>query len=109
MSSVQLIQEVIQYDSSDVFLFKSYDKIIGQAANLKELVLEMRRLEFQNPASLKYHLTQGHITRWLRSMGEAELASELEGVENISLALRMVEEFLKRTWTINRMRQGRMH
>jgi len=108
MHSVQLAQEV-ELDVPPVFYFRSYDKIIGRAGDLKELASEMRRLEFEDPAALKYHLAQGHIVHWLRSMNEAELAIELDGVENISLAERMVEEFLERKSIILRMRQGRMH
>jgi hypothetical protein len=108
MHSVQLVQKV-ELDSQSVFYFRSYDKMIGRATDLKELASEMRRLEFEDPAALKYHLVQGHIVRWLRSLDDAELAIELDGVENISLAERMVEEFLERKSIIRRMRQGRMH
>jgi len=108
MHSVQLAQEV-ELDAPLVFYFRSYDKIIGQAGDLKELASEMRRLEFENPAALKYHLVQGHIVSWLHSINEAELAIELDGVENISLAERMVEKFLERKSILLRMHQGRMH
>ena len=106
--SSQLALET-QLDASSVFFFKSFDQIIGRASDLKELAAEMRSLEFQDPAALKYHLTQGHIVKWLRSIGEAELARELDDVGNISLAQRLVEEFLERKSITQRMQQGQMH
>jgi len=108
MSKVQLAEQE-HGSSSGVFYFMSYGRKIGEAKNLKELIGEMRRLEYEDPAALRYHLIEGHIVRWLRSINEAELAEELDGVGNISLAQRLVEEHLERTFTLDRMRHGRMH
>ncbi|HYB03951.1 MAG TPA: hypothetical protein VED17_05795 [Nitrososphaerales archaeon] len=108
MSRVQLTEQEERHSPS-VFYFLSYGRKIGEAKNLKELVGEMRRLEYEDPAALRYHLKEGHIVCWLRSINEAELAEELDGVGNISLAQRLVEEYLERTLTLDRMRHGRMH
>ncbi len=107
MSKAQLT--AVSYRTSPIFFFKCYDKVIGSAANVKELLSEMRRLEYEDPAALKYHLSQGHVVAWLRSVNETELAADLEGVDNISLAERIVEEFLETEFTYQRMREGRMH
>ncbi len=108
MSRVQLAEQE-RRDSPSVFYFVSYGRKIGEAKNLKELIGEMRRLEYEDPAALRYHLMEGHIVHWLRFINEAELAEELDGVGNISLAQRLVEEHLARTLTLDRMRHGRMH
>lgn len=94
---------------NEVFYFKSYGKVIGSAGSVKELIEEMRRLEYVDPAALRYHLAEGHIVRWLKSLGESELAWELEGVVNISLGRRLAEAYLERSVMLNRMRHGRMH
>jgi hypothetical protein len=108
MSRVQLAEQESK-SSPGVFYFMSYGRKIGEARNLKEMIGEMRRLEYEDPAALRYHLVEGHIVRWLRSINEAELAEELDGVGSISLAQRLVEEHLERTLTLDRMRHGRMH
>jgi hypothetical protein len=108
MSRVQLVEQE-RKGSPSVFYFLSYGRKIGEAKNLRELVGEMRRLEYEDPAALRYHLIEGHIVRWLRSINEAELAEELDGVGNLSLAERLVEEHLEKTLTLDRMRHGRMH
>ena len=70
------------------FYFKSYDRTIGSAANLEELKSEMKRLSNVDPASLEYHLRQGHITMWLNYIGGTAAAQSLNGVTNARMALR---------------------
>jgi hypothetical protein len=48
----------------------------------------MKRLSSVDPASLEYHLRQGHITMWLNYIGETEAARSLDGVTNTRMALR---------------------
>ena len=69
------------------FYFKSYDRTIGSASNLEELKSEMKRLSSTDPASLEYHLRQGHITMLLNYIGETAAAKSLDGVTNASTAL----------------------
>jgi len=107
MSKVQLADQI--GSEKKIFYFKSYGKVIGSARDLKELLTEMRRLEFENPYALKYHLAEGHVVQWLHSMRMDELAEKLDGVSNIALAERFVYEFLERSTTLNRMSHGRMH
>jgi hypothetical protein len=107
MSQVQIGESV--QSNTGIFYFKSYGKIIGSAGDLKDLIKEMRRLEYEDPAALRYHLVEGHIVQWLRSVKEEELAEKLDGVSNISLAERLVQEQLERSNNLSRMRRGRMH
>ena len=108
MSQLQLTEKAPPNYTDPVFYFISYDKVIGSANNLKDLLSEMRRLEYEDPRALRYHLVEGHITSWLRSINEKELAEELRWVRNITLAIRIVEEHLDRSVILTRMRQGRM-
>ena len=102
----------IEYDQSDslpvVFYFKSCGRTVGEASNLKELAEELTRLEYEDPGTVRYHLVEGHIVRWLRSINENELADRLDGVVNVTLAKRFVEKQLEKSLIVNRMRNGRM-
>jgi hypothetical protein len=74
-----------------------------------ELNKEMRRLACEDPDALRYHLAEGHIVQWLRSIDERELAEELDGVTSVEDAQHLVERHLERSVTFSRMRHGRMH
>jgi hypothetical protein len=91
------------------FYFRCYNRIIGVARNPTELDREMRRLAHEDPDALKYHLTEGHIVRWLYSINERELAEELDGVKNLDYAQWLVQKYLEKSMTYNRMHHGRMH
>lgn len=69
------------------FYFKSYDRTIGSAGNLEELKSEMKRLSSEDPASLEYHLREGHITAWFNYIGETAAAQSLGGVSDVRTAL----------------------
>ena len=76
------------------FYFKSYDRVIGVAHDVRELLREMKRLANEDRAALEYHLSQGHIVAWLYYLGENGLAKRLEGVKDAETAIRVVEEHL---------------
>jgi hypothetical protein len=76
------------------FYFKSYDRVIGVAHDVKELASEMERLAKEDPAALEYHLREGHIVAWLNYIGEARLAEALKGVSEPREALSRVKAFL---------------
>ena len=76
------------------FYFKSYDRVIGVAHDVKELASEMESLAKEDPAALEYHLREGHITAWLSYIGEARLAESLRGVSDPREAVSRVKAFL---------------
>jgi hypothetical protein len=91
------------------FYFRSYNRIIGKASDVRELAREMSRLDWENPAAVVYHLKQGHIAVWLESIGEKELADELRNVTTIGEARTRIEKRLERSVMVQRMQTGRMH
>ena len=76
------------------FYFKSYDRVIGVAHDVKELASEMERLTKEDPAALEYHLREGHIVAWLNYIGEARLAEALRGISDPREAISRVKAFL---------------
>ena len=76
------------------FYFKSYDRVIGVAHDVKELASEMERLTKEDPAALEYHLREGHIVAWLNYIGEARLAESLRGISDPREAVSRVKAFL---------------
>ncbi len=93
----------------EAFYFRSYNRIIGRARDVRELRREMSRLSWENPDAVAYHLRQGHIASWLESIGERELAEELRNVKSIEEAERKIEKYLERTMIEYRMQIGYMH
>ncbi|MQL55592.1 hypothetical protein [Acidianus ambivalens] len=75
------------------FYFKSYDRVIGIAHDVKELEKEMERLSKEDPAALEYHLREGHIVSWLNYIGEKGLAEMLKGVTAPKEALARIKEY----------------
>ncbi len=63
----------------------------------------------EDRAAVEYHLGNGHIVQWLHSIGEVELALELEGVRNIEKAKITIEKHLEKEMIVQRMKRGRMH
>ncbi|MGC8661641.1 MAG: hypothetical protein ACP5TZ_03955 [Nitrososphaeria archaeon] len=72
------------------FLFKSYNRVIGTAHNLKELESEIKRLSIEDPACVEYHLKEGHIVQWLSYIDETDLSKRLNGVSNPRKALHII-------------------
>ncbi|ARM76137.1 hypothetical protein [Acidianus manzaensis] len=75
------------------FYFKSYDKVIGTAHNIKELESEVERLSKEDPEALQYHLKEGHIVSWLNYIGERGLAEILKGVTEPEEAISRIKEY----------------
>ncbi len=75
------------------FYFKSYDRVIGKASDLKELERELERLSKEDPACVEWHLKEGHLVAWLNYIGEKGLAEMLRGVTSVREALARVREY----------------
>jgi hypothetical protein len=86
--------KLLEAKGKEPFYFKSYDRVIGVAHDVKELASEMERLAKEDPAALEYHLREGHITAWLSYIGEARLAEALRGVSDPREAVSRVKAFL---------------
>jgi len=93
----------------DVFYFRSYNRIIGKASDVRELEREISRLAWENPEAVAYHLSQGHIASWLDSIGEMELAHEMRSVRTIYEAQMKIAKHNERSMITRRMQMGRMH
>lgn len=91
------------------FYFRSYDRIIGKASDVRELEREISRLAWENPEAVAYHLSQGHIASWLESIGEVELAHDLRHATTIYDAQMKIEKYIERSTVTRRMQIGRMH
>ena len=91
------------------FWFRSYNKIIGKANNAIDLEREFCRLMWVDPDALNYHLRQGHISTWLESVGEEDLAEELRRAKNMSEAQRKISKHNERMMVMHCMKVGRMH
>jgi len=79
------------------FYFKSYEKVVGVAHDVRELLRETRRLSVEDRACVEYHLREGHITQWLEYLGERELAKELKNAKDVDSAIRILEAHLQVT------------
>jgi len=84
----------LEAKGKEPFYFKSYDRVIGVAHDVKELASEMERLAKEDPAALEYHLREGHITAWLSYIGETRLAESLRGISDPREAVSRVKAFL---------------
>ncbi len=73
------------------FYFVSYDREVGSAVDLDELISEMERISKENPMCVEYHLKNGHIVEWLVYIGEHETAKKLKGVKNPSDAVKILK------------------
>jgi len=77
------------------FYFKSYDKIIATANNVNELLEDMEKLVKENPESLKYHLAEKDIYKWLNYINEKKLATKLKNVNDPEKAILTIQNYLK--------------
>jgi len=75
------------------FYFKSYEKVVGVAHDVKELETELERIGKENPACVNWHLQQGHIVSWLKYMGENTLAEMLKDVKDWKEALARIRDY----------------
>jgi len=53
------------------FYFKRYDVFIGEASDVLKLGREIERLWVKFPNAVEYHLKEGHIVKWLASIGQS--------------------------------------
>ncbi|AKA48573.1 hypothetical protein IX51_05070 [uncultured archaeon] len=73
------------------FLFRSYYYCVkGLATDLIELESEMRRLNSVDQGCVQWHLLNGHISTWLRYIGEKNLANRLSSSNSTEDAIRIV-------------------
>ncbi|EWG06590.1 MAG: Hypothetical Protein ASUL_08714 [Candidatus Aramenus sulfurataquae] len=75
------------------FYFKSYERVVGKASDVKELERELERLSKEDPACVEWHLKEGHLVAWLNYIGERGLAEILKGVTSAKEALARVREY----------------
>ncbi len=80
--------------SHEPFYFKSYERVVGVAHDLKELVREMDRLAKEDRGCVEYHLKEGHISAWLDYIGEKTLAKELRRVKSVEEAIDLLRAHL---------------
>lgn len=75
------------------FYFRSYYYCVkGVAHDRKELESEMKRLKDVDPGCIQYHLGQRHISNWLRSIGESDLADRMETADTVDKALAVLSK-----------------
>lgn len=75
------------------FYFKSYEKVVGVAHDIKELEKEIARIGATDPGCVNWHLEQGHIVSWLRYTGNNTLAEMLKGVKDWREALARIRDY----------------
>jgi hypothetical protein len=75
------------------FYFRSYDRVIGEASDLRELGAEIRRLSEENSKAVEYHLREGHISQWLEFVGEPALSARLRGAKSARDAEAIMENY----------------
>jgi len=75
------------------FYFKSYEKVVGVAHDVKELEKEIERIGKQDPACVNWHLQQGHIVAWLKYIGNNTLAEMLKGVNDWKEATARIRDY----------------
>jgi hypothetical protein len=73
------------------FYFKSYDRIVGKAETPEELLSEMKRLENTDPFCVEYHVSEGHISTWLKGYGMPDLAVKIEGTRDPKAVINILE------------------
>ncbi|EZQ11039.1 MULTISPECIES: hypothetical protein [Acidianus] len=76
------------------FYFRSYNKVVGIAHDVKELKSEIERLGKKDSACVEYHLKEGHIVNWLNYINERGLAEMLKGVSSYKEASSRIGEYL---------------
>ena len=75
------------------FYFKSYEKVVGVAHDVKELEKEIERIGKSDPACVNWHLQQGHIVSWLKYIRENTLAEMLKGVNDWKEAVARIRDY----------------
>ena len=75
------------------FYFKSYERVVGTAHDVRELETEIERIGKQDPACVNWHLQQGHIVSWLKYIGEGTLAEMLKDVADWREAVARIRDY----------------
>ncbi len=81
------------------FYFRRYDQVIGRAETLKEMKSELERLNREDPEAVKYHIREGHISIWLKSVGYPELATKMSPELTIEEVITVVSPMKKTSGT----------
>ncbi|MGQ9514872.1 MAG: hypothetical protein ACUVTL_07495 [Thermoproteota archaeon] len=76
------------------FEFKRFGRTISIASSIEELYEKLEQLAKLDPGCVEYHLREGHISFWLESMGELDLAKALNHVKTSSEAASTVRKYL---------------
>jgi hypothetical protein len=72
------------------FEFKSFGRVVAVASDVEELGKVLDELSRLDPGCVEYHLLEGHISSWLKSIGEDGLAQSLRSSSSAPDAARMV-------------------
>ena len=78
------------------FEFKSFGRVVAVVYDVEGLGRELRELSLRDPGCVEYHLKEGHISSWLRSIGEYPLAESLRSSSTASQAAEVVNKYLAR-------------
>jgi len=76
------------------FEFKSYGKVVATVYDLEDLGKKLDELSRSDPGCVEYHLKEGHISSWLRSIGERSLAESFKSSTTASQASEIVRRYL---------------
>lgn len=76
------------------FEFRSFGKVVATASDVEELEKKLEELSRLDPGCVEYHLKEGHISSWLRSIGELSLAESLKPSSTASQAADIVKRCL---------------
>jgi hypothetical protein len=76
------------------FEFKSFGRVVAVAFDVESLGKELKELSLLDPGCAEYHLKEGHISSWLRSIGEHSLAESLRPSLTASQAAEAVNSYL---------------
>jgi len=76
------------------FEFMSYGKVVATVYDVEGLGKKLEELSRFDPGCVEYHLREGHISSWLRSIDERLLAESLKSSTTASQASEIVRRHL---------------
>jgi len=76
------------------FEFRRYGAVVATVNDVEGLGRKLEELSRFDPGCVEYHLREGHISYWLRSIGERHLADSLKSSTTASQASDIVRRHL---------------
>lgn len=73
------------------FEFRSYGKVVATVYDVEGLGKKLDELSRIDPGCVEYHIREGHISSWLRSIGERPLAESLKSSTSALQASEIVQ------------------